>query len=293
MGTPELQLDAIRQRLIDLQSPRSDRAGAVALPWETAHPEPDRPATATDLSATVEALRQRSANVAPPQNPAPEPAMPPELDMHLHRLQGQARQINQLAQEQEAALQTFKRSVDSLAWHLQRHPSPWTLEQFCRLEPVAIAQVLADTQGAMVLTSTAIDLFQDEQNAVQTAHLLRHQAQPQNQAWFGAGNWSTRLIREPIAAITQLWQGLTTTLEHHSDLSALDIVGWLLGGIISRKVLELTLAALPSLWPLLIGGIIAWVGWTLYRLITHPRSDLAMIARVLLALLGLVLGGQF
>jgi hypothetical protein len=212
--------------------------------------------------------------------------------MHLHRLQGQARQINQLAQEQEAALQTFKRSIDSFAWYLQRHPSPWTLEQFCRLEPVAIAQVLADAQGAMVLTSTAIDLFQDEQNAVQTAHLLRHKSQPQNRPWPGTETWPTLMIREPIAAVTQLWQGLTATLEHHSHLSALDIAGWLLGGIISRKVLELTLATLPNLWPLLIGGIIAWVGWTLYRLITNPRSDLAMIARVLLALLGLLLGGQ-
>jgi hypothetical protein len=216
--------------------------------------------------------------------------------MHLHRLYGQAQQINALAQEQEALIQAFKRSVDSLAWHLRRQGSPWSLEQFCRLESIAIAQVLEDAQGAMVLTATAVDLYEDEQNAAQAAHLLRNQARsaanPQAQLGGEAETWSRVLIREPIAALTHLWQGLTTTLEHHSRLSALAILGWLLGGVISRKVIELTLAVLPSLWPLLIGGIAGLVGWALYRLISNPRSDLAVIARILLALLGLVLGGQ-
>ncbi|MGD1907632.1 MAG: hypothetical protein ACFB0C_16820 [Leptolyngbyaceae cyanobacterium] len=298
MGTPELHLDTIRQRLIDLQAPASQPQAAVELPWGTSQSaeltanQPTTDLSATDLSATVEALRQRSATVAPDRAapPQPEPRIPPDLDMHLHRLQGQARHINALAQEQEAALQAFKRSANSLAWHLQHHSSPWTLEQFCRLEAVGIAQVLADTQGAMVLTATAVDLHQDEQNAAQAAHLLRHRNR--QAAWGETATGSSLFIREPIAALNRIWQGLTVTLEHHSRLSALDILGWLMGGIISRKVLELTLATLPSLWPLMIGGIIAWVCWALYRLITNPHSDLALISRILLALLGLVLGGQ-
>ncbi len=297
MGTPELHLDAIRQRLIDLQAPAPDRDGTADLPWgqPQAHPTPNHPVGPSELAATVEALRQRSATVSPEpsaDSAAPQPAPtqpPPDLDMHLHRLRGQARHINGLAQEQAAALQVFKRSVDSLAWHLRRHDSPWALEQFCRLEPIAIAQVLADNQGAIILTSTPIDLYEDEHNAAQTAHLLRNRP---HRPGTDVATWSTLLIREQIAALTRLWGGLTATLERHSHLSALDILGWLLGGVISRKVLELALATLPSLWPLLIGSIVALVGWALYRLITNPRSDLAMIARILLALLGLVLGGQ-
>ena len=246
MGTPELHLDfnAIHQRLIDQKIPSSDQeAGAVDLPWGApADRGLNRPVAPAELAATVEALRQRSATVIPTQDAALEPPPPPnpepspDLDMHLHRLYGQARHINELAQAQEAALQTFKRSVDSLAWHLRRHNSPWTLEQFCRLEQIAIARVLEDAQGAMVLTPTAIDLYEDEHHADQTAHLLRSQARQPTRPWAEAKPWSTVLIREPIAALGHLWQGLTATLERHSRLSALDIGGWLLGGVISRKV---------------------------------------------------------
>jgi hypothetical protein len=225
------------------------------------------------------------------RRPVVPAALPPEVELHLQRLQGQANRINDLAHQQETAVHEFKRSMDSLGWSLQRHglTQYWTLEQFCQVQSVAVAQVVQDPQGGLLLTQAPIDVYQQERDASQTAQWLRHQQGGPGQPDWGGG-WQA-LWAEPLAALDRIWQALTMTLEARSRLTPLSLVGWVLGGAIARQALDLLLAANPSLWPLLVGAMVGAVLLALYRLMTRPTIDLAVIVPLLLALLGLMVGG--
>ena len=334
MATPDTHIEAIRQRL---QAARQGGAQpTLDLPWESMGtrwsktgpkgPSPSAataPQTGVDLGAsvpsggdgvattalgsTVEALRQRSqqiAGVAPagavdvasagatdPIPAAQPPTLPQEVRLHLDRMQGQAYKINDLAQQQAVAMETFKQGVDGLAWSLQRHglTHHWPVEQFARLESVAVAQVFQGEDGAMVLTQSPVDLFQQERDASHTAQWLRHQSHDHPQASPPAG-WQM-LGAEPLAALSQLGQALTTTLERRSRLTPLSVLVWLGGGAIARQALDLLLAASPGLWPGLVVLVVGAVAFALYRLMTRPSLDLPFMTRLLLALLGLLLGG--
>jgi hypothetical protein len=325
MATPDTQIEAIRQRL---QAARQGGGQpALDLPWEAMErPSPAAPTAAqaggrpganvpasgegatTALGSTVEALRQRSQQIAgvtpdmtPPAASAPPepvnasevqpPTLPPEVRLHLDRMQGQAYKINDLAQQQAVAMATFKQGIDGLAWSLQRHglTHQWSVEQFARLEAVAVAQVFQGEDGAMVLTQSPVDLFQQERDASHTAQWLRHQGQGNRRASAPAG-WQM-LGAEPLAALSQLGQALTTTLERRSRLTPLSVLVWLGGGAIARQALDLLLAASPGLWPVLVVLVVGAVAFALYRLMTRPSLDLPFMTRLLLALLGLLLGG--
>lgn len=98
--------------------------------------------------------------------------------------------------------------------------------------------------------------------------------------------------RESWHRVSELWQMLTTTIENQSQITPIDILVWCGGGIIGRLALELALAAMPGLWPWVIGITIGAVALGLYRLLFAPRTDAAFIARLFLVLLGLGIGGQ-
>ena len=332
MATPDTHIEAIRQRL------RAARQGGAQptldLPWEgmgtrwsKTGPKGPSPSAATApqasaglgasapdggdgvattaLGSTVEALRQRSqqiagvapaiaapaASLAASTAPAPPPTLPKDVRLHLDRMQGQAYQINDLAQQQAVAMEAFKQGVDGLAWSLQRHglTHHWPVEQFARLESVAVAQVFQGEDGAMVLTQSPVDLFQQEREASHTAQWLRHQGHGHPQASPPAG-WQM-LGAEPLAVLSQLGQALTTTLERRSRLTPLSVLVWLGGGAIARQALDLLLAASPGLWPGLVVLVVGAVAFALYRLMTRPSLDLPFMTRLLLALLGLLLGG--
>ncbi|WP_008318338.1 hypothetical protein [Leptolyngbya sp. PCC 6406] len=288
---------------------------------------PKGAASQVDLGATVAALRQRTTHLtghypgdtsapispeeapptaAPTPEPAAEPvvaAVPPALSPEalacLQRLEEQAHRINELAQAQEVEIQSFKRGIDSLGWTLRHQglATHWPVEQFCHIQQAGVARVFRTPQGTMLLTQSAVDLYQQERDASQTAALLRRgQGSPSPSR--GAA-WQI-LWAEPIAAVTGFWQALTTILEGRwsgtgpkgpSQLMPLDLMIWLGGGAIFRQALELLLAASPGLWPLLVGAVVGAVVWALYRLMTRPSVDIAIMVRLLLALVGLVLGG--
>ncbi|MEO1300057.1 MAG: hypothetical protein AAFW75_30665, partial [Cyanobacteria bacterium J06636_16] len=97
---------------------------------------------------------------------------------------------------------------------------------------------------------------------------------------------------DPLGVLETCWQTLTRTLEARSRLTPLDIVIWLGGGLIGRLAIQLALAASPGLWPWLVGATVGAVALALYRLLFAPRPDVALVARLFLALVGLVLGGK-
>lgn len=304
MATPDTHIEEIRQRLQAMRPEASQPT--LDLPWvdrprsrgSGEPPQAGIPDATTDLGSTVEALRQRSAAIAGtvPEPPALAPeslsptALPQEVTLHLQRMQGQAYKINELAQQQIVALQAFKQGMDGLAWSLHRHglAQTWSLETLVRLQAVAVAQVLQGDDGAMVLTQSPVDLFQQEREASSTAQWLRHQRQAtpatEQAGWQMVG-------AEPMAALGRLWQGLTTILERRSRLTPLSLVAWLGGGAIARQALDLLLAASPALWPGLVALVVGAVAFALYRLMTRPTVEFPFMIRLLLALVGLLLGG--
>jgi hypothetical protein len=240
-------------------------------------------------------LRQRSPVTQAPA-PSPEPAapkaeLPVPLSPYLQRLQEEAKQINELAQQQEIAIQRFQRSAKGLAFLLLKQPegSQWQVEHFCQLHPVAIAQVKQDNNGKLILTSTAIDLYQDERdasaNAQEVRALHRHQLETQQLK-------RSAPFPGPLPFLNAFWQSLVGGSGSRSQLTPLDALIWFGGGLIGRLALELALAAVPAIWPWLVGATIGAVALALYRLLFAPQAEMTFVIRLFLALVGLAIGGQ-
>jgi len=305
-------LTPIRDRLESLKQAQSQSAEATAPLWDAPRsPElPHTPAAGSathpaQIAATVQVLRQRSQQVGapfPPEDSAPPPSvneppsLPPEVSLHWQRLQQEAFTINDLARKQAIALQNFKRSADRLAWSLRKQPPEYglTIHQFCELQDVVIAQVAEDGQGKLTLTQATVDLFEDERYASQMAQELRAYSQSRSRRPHrNPDEGLSGLLSDPMLALENCWLMLTHTLEARSRLTPLDIVIWMGGGLIGRLALELALAAVPGLFPWLVGATIGAVVLALYRLLLAPRPDVAFVTRLFLALLGLAIGGQF
>lgn len=280
----------------DLADPLWDQPRSPELP---SMPPPSAPANpgarSTDLAATVYALRQRSHQagaqaIGDETSPAP-PSLPPEIDLHWQRLQQEALAINELAHKQAIALQNFKRSADRLQWSLRKHSASHglRLEDFCQLQPTSVPQVTPNESGTLLLTPVEVDLYADERHASQTAEEIRAFSQGRTPPPGTAG---LPLVGEILSSIGPLWHGLTYNLEGRSRLTPLHIIVWLGGGVIGRLAIELALAAVPGLWPWLVGVTVGAVVLALYRLLLTPRPDIAFVSRLFLVLVGLALGGH-
>lgn len=76
------------------------------------------------------------------------------------------------------------------------------------------------------------------------------------------------------------------------ELSLVDSVLWLGGGVIGRLALNLLLAAFPALWSVAVAAITAITAYALYRATLAPRLVFGPAIRVFLLVVGLVIGGQ-
>ena len=297
-------LAPIRERLETLKRASQSQQDISEPLWDQPR-SPELPVTKptgtnanpAQLAATVQALQQRSQLMGAPA-PTEEavtypPTMPPDVSLHWQRLQQEALLINELAQKQTTAIQNFKRSADRLSWSLRTQPPTYGLqfEQFCELQNALVSQVTQDESGKLILTNVTVDLYIDERHASQTAQDIRAFSQARIHRPAATHTPFLGLIKEPLAMLEALWQNLHRQ-EGASRLTPLDIIIWGGGGLIGRLALELALAALPGLWPWLVGITIGAVAFALYRLLLAPRPDMAFVIRLLLALIGLALGGQ-
>ena len=297
ISTIREQLLAVRQQSQAAASPLPSGPVSPSLPTLDADGVTWQPPQRTDVA---QALRQRSAMPAS-QWPTPEEqaaqgvvpeAAPEPINIHryLQRLHGEAERINELYYQQEAAIRKFHNSVNGLSLILMKHPhAAMRVDQFCEIRDAALTTVIQDEHNRYVLTAIDLDLNLDQQQASETAANLRARAHtPQRQSngarragWFKS--WHQ---------VSELWQVLTTTIENQTQITPIDILVWCGGGIIGRLALQLALAAVPGLWPWVIGITIGAVALGLYRLLFAPRTDAAFIARLFLVLLGLGIGGQ-
>ncbi len=103
----------------------------------------------------------------------------------------------------------------------------------------------------------------------------------------GVAQWSAR--RQPGG---QSGVAAGRTPGRVGELSLVDSVLWLGGGVIGRLALNLLLAAFPALWSVAVAAITAITAYALYRATLAPRLVFGPAIRVFLLVIGLVIGGQ-
>ena len=272
-------------------SPSLPHWGAEEVGWqspqqaEMAQALRQRSTTPGDRTPTPEELAARSTRAGL----GPEP---PQLQRYLQRLHSEAERINELYHQQEAAIRKFQNSVQGLSLILMKQPQAGMVrpEQFCEIRDAALTTVIQDEHNRYILTAVDLDLTLEEQQASQTAASLR--ARSQTRASTGRQPGASAGLAKSAQGLASLWRSLTATLDSQSQITPLDILVWGGGGIIGRLALDLALAAFPGLWHWVIAITIGAVALGLYRLLFAPKADVAFIARLFLALLGLGLGGQ-
>ncbi len=203
MKKTDMELQAIREKLRLLES--EPVAGDVlSMPWSSpqAHssqihssrtdsvlvnpaqksdshaskPSYQRAADVADSpqAAVMETLRKRSVT----QRQESTSRANELVEQEIGRLELQARHINERSQQQATELLAMKRSAQQAAVALRRqgihHPQLDTIAQFLEQYPSAsVPHLERDTQGQFSLSHTTINLHHAEQEAIDTAQVLR------------------------------------------------------------------------------------------------------------------------
>ena len=299
-------LSSIRERLLAVQTEFQADAETVPRGWDLprspslpllGHQEVGRGTThQVDMA---QALRQRSPQGSRPPTPeelaATAAPIPGNINNCLRRLHEEAEKINDLYRQQELAIQKFQSTAKGLDVILLRQGAgqAFQREQFVHLRQAALTKVIQDKAGCYVLTAVDIDLNRDQQQAFQDAAEIRAYAGrgQGGRVWHGF-SLGRHWWRSPLARLADLWHTWVDALEYRTRVTPLDILVWCGGGVIGRVALDLALAATPGLWNWVVAITIGAVALGLYRMLFAPRPDVSFIARVLLALIGLAIGGQ-
>ena len=254
------------------------------------------------------------------------------LELNWKRLAAQAQRINQLSQTQESAILELKAIANRLEQDLRKRETLGEQSAYpgdripavCQYKSAIVPEVTQDRQGRMILTHRSIDLYQAEREASLTANALRDRAVSRNMAVQDLENppdlGLNCLIEEPIGFIQTFWNGCSaqvqqlsqrsphpdnhrpthrrptnrrlTSHNRSSDMSWLDAMIWFSSSAIIRLGLNFLLAAYPALWPPVLVMILALMAIALYQTAFAKSSNFGLGYRLLLAIAGLIVGGQ-
>lgn len=307
--------------LPDWEAPTHPVSPAIATEMSSAHP----------VAETVEALQRRSLQLQRSEEVERDLNIPPLPDpttaahqrwmQSWRQLQDQVRRVNQLAVAQEAALLDLKTMAETAAhWRLAARGEMTVTEAgfdvlalLAQDGALTVPQVKPHEQGRWIISNRAVDLFQAQRDAQEMAQVLRQgqhrRSQPSEPLFHFAATippiktlqswlpWRQALgleasgpkrrhprNRKPSPAVDP-----TASLP---EISLPDIAIWVIGAALFRVGFDLLLAAWPILWPpvLLLG--IASVAIAIYRTTVSSASGLILGYRLLLIMLGLLLGGR-
>lgn len=323
MNESDMELQVIRQKL---QSLKAEVPAKEAMPSPWAPPR-SRPATSVspasgptgklDVAAAIEMLKQRSSRAYAGY----DTSTAGQLIQGCHQFEAELQRFNSLAQQQEAAILRLKQ----LAEHLTRELSPQELDAHPQLAEIAaffeihdsltVPVIASDHHGRFSVQYHLVDFYQAEREADSTARRLRHRFQersPQHR-WEQpelpldepspelTGSWWSELL----TAISDGWNDRSKPLagkwkrprqalpSRRSRLSVMDAAIWFSGAAILRMLLDMFVQSYPVLWIPLVGGLIVIVAIALYRTILTYPVNLGFSYRILIALAGLFIGGQF
>lgn len=283
--------------------------GTAASPTPERSPL-DRPTTPW-RSLTTTAPYPSGVTAAPvaerSTSPHPEQAVLSHLDATWNQLTTQAEHINQLTSAQEAALLELRAIAQRLerdwrATGLEKFPFAETDGDFSALYRPGSAElpyVERDEAGRYLLTSRTLDLLKAEREAQLMAQELRKRRTPTLGAFLTPTGqtllrWVSGLFnarpsrparpRRAARAVAVPLQDVTLSLPN----AAL----WLVGSTVARMAIDAVLLSHPALWLPAVGLIIAPAAIAAYRTTVAPETSLQWGYRLLLIMIGLLLGGR-
>ncbi|MEM7795127.1 MAG: hypothetical protein AAF579_11850 [Cyanobacteria bacterium P01_C01_bin.118] len=292
-----MELQTIRQKL---QTLKASPPEPVSVPWsqpQLAAPSPNL----AQVTTAIETLRQRSH----------QPVTASTTDVSMQQFDAALSTIENLAQQQQQALQHLQTLGDSLAQQVPPGNSPEVdhIVRFLTECPIVqIPTVQRDRGGYLDLVyrtinfnqatpptnqlfkaplkqSQKLDIGFDESPYEETGGILEE---------FGYFcRWVYRSMQQWLGQYSPTFQGPRPPQLHTSQFTLVDGAIWCIGAAILRIVLNQLFRLYPPLWTpvacILIGGIIL----SLYRAIFGSRPNPVLGYRTLMMILGLLLGGRF
>ncbi|MBE9103282.1 hypothetical protein [Vacuolonema iberomarrocanum] len=245
---------------------------------------------------------------APGTPSATEQAALQQLAETWRQLETKADQLNQLSAAQEAMLLEVRAIAqrverDWRATGLQDFPFADTdgdLSSLYGRDSADVPVIERDAMGKFVMTQRTLELSKAEREAAMMAEVLRKKRQPRSSGlaplgrtvwnWFQgllAGNASRpKARRRPVVTSTVVAQP-------GHDISLPNAAAWLVGATLTRMAIDALLASHPAFWLPAVAVIIAPAAIAAYRTTVAPESSIQWGYRLLLIMVGLLLGGRF
>jgi hypothetical protein len=283
-----------------LTSPRPARMQQIKPLAERTHPT-----ASEELAIETERLsRLTSAYVTKLEQP--KPPVVHSLDEAFQRLDAQAEEVNQLSAAQEAAVLKLKAIAEQVGqdWQVSDSTSLAGSGKSVRLPPIceyletAVPHIEKDQHGKFVVTSRSVDLFKAEREAELNAEELRHRAVKtrQNSSVISRfWNWLVEKLQSKTPQSKTLqakMQKRSTRRSKNSPFNVCHTVILIVGAIVTRVLLDTLLAIFPGLWLPAIAVIVTPGAIAMYRRPLTSETGLIWGYRLVLVLIGLLIGGR-
>jgi len=244
-----------------------------------------------------------------PTSPNTERAVLNQLDTTWKQLTAQADHINQLASAQENALLELRAIAQRLerdwrATGLESFPYPESngdLSPLYQASSAEVPWVERNEDGSYILSRRSLDLLKSEREALRIAQELRKR-RPQAEASFltpageAVAKWLKGLFTSrPSAANRGGRRVAASAIATAPDATMpLPIAAvWLVGSTLARVAIDLVLVSNPTLWLPAVALIVAPAAIAAYRTTVAPETSIQWGYRLLLIMVGLLLGGRF
>ncbi|MEO1145741.1 MAG: hypothetical protein AAFY26_09095 [Cyanobacteria bacterium J06638_22] len=224
------------------------------------------------------------------------------------QLEAKADQVNQLSATQEAMLLEVRAIAqrverDWRATGLRDFPfadADGDLSALYGQDSADVPVIERDATGKFVMTQRTLELSKAEREAALMAEVLRKKRQPRSSilaplgqavwSWFQgllARNTSRPKSRRRPAATS------SAVVQSNPDMSLQQAATWLVGATLARMAIDALLVSYPVFWLPAVGLIIAPAAIAAYRTTVAPESSIQWGYRLLLIMVGLLLGGRF
>lgn len=251
-----------------------------------------------------------TATVAPPQQEpvsATEQAALQQLAEVWRQLESKADQVNQLSVAQEAALLELRAIAqrverDWRATGLQNFPFAeidGDLSALYGRDSADVPVIERDATGNFVMTQRTLELSKAEREAAMMAEVLRRKRPTRSPVLTPVGqtvwNWFQGLFAgDPSRPKQRRRATATSTLvaQPGSEMSLPKAAAWLFGATLARMAIDAVLVSYPAFWLPAVGLIIAPAAIAAYRTTVAPESSIQWGYRLLLIMVGLLLGGR-
>ncbi len=240
----------------------------------------------------------------------PQPLVVHSLDEAFQRLDAQAAEVNQLSATQEAAILKLKAIAEQVGQDWQASDSASRvgsgkavqLPPICEYLETSVPHIEKDQHGKFVVTSRSVDLFKAEREAELNAEELRHHAVKArrnssliNRFW----NWLVGKPSKASESKTSQSKTLQSKMQKRSarrsksyPFNVRHTVILLVGAIVTRVLLDTLVAIFPGLWLPAIAMIVAPSAIAMYRRPLTSDSGLIWGYRLVLVIIGLLIGGR-